>query len=280
MGIYNLGGGGGAPVLEARTVTPSTSQQIIKPSRDEYDGLSQVTVEATPLETRTVNPSTSSQIITPSGSNIGFSTVTVNPYRLQSKSDTPASLPTTYSPSSGYDGLSSVTVLKPPDLVAENILTGSSIFNVMGHATIAMPIFLNGSRTSPNQITLRMYKEQYHATVFTLPSTFRYLYFCGVNINSESGSTIGSNTIIRFWYPGETNQFYPVDKLTSLSANLTGTSFFYETSGMYDATTSVTATIQDSYMTISRSADQFSYVSGNWYGCAILLGSDSSNFNG
>ena len=50
MGIYNLGGGGGAPTLEARTVTPSTSQQIIKPSRDEYDGLSQVTVEATPLE--------------------------------------------------------------------------------------------------------------------------------------------------------------------------------------------------------------------------------------
>ena len=61
MGIYNLGGGGGAPTLEARTVTPSTSQQIIKPSRDEYDGLSQVTVEATPLEARTVNPSTSSQ---------------------------------------------------------------------------------------------------------------------------------------------------------------------------------------------------------------------------
>ena len=110
MGIYNLGGGGGASVLEARTVIPSTSQQIIKPSRDEYDGLSQVTVEATPLETRTVNPSTSSQTITPSGSNIGFSTITVNPYRLQSKNVTPSTNAQTVSPDSGYNGLSSVSV--------------------------------------------------------------------------------------------------------------------------------------------------------------------------
>ena len=91
-------------------MTPSTSQQIIKPSRDEYDGLSQVTVEATPLETRTVNPSTSSQTVTPSGSNIGFSKITVNPYRLQSKSVTPRTSAQTVSPDSGYNGLSSVSV--------------------------------------------------------------------------------------------------------------------------------------------------------------------------
>lgn len=102
--------GGGTPTLEARTVTPSTSQQIIKPSRDEYDGLSQVTVEATPLETRTVNPSTSSQTITPSGSNIGFSKITVNPYRLQSKSVTPSTSSQSVTPDSGYNGLSSVYV--------------------------------------------------------------------------------------------------------------------------------------------------------------------------
>ena len=132
MGIYNLGGGGGAPVLEARTVTPSTSQQIIKPSRDEYDGLSQVTVEATPLETRTVNPSTSSQTITPSGSNIGFSTITVNPYRLQSKSVTPSTVPYTVSPDSGYNGLSGVTFGRDSNLTSNNLAKNTIIYGVTG----------------------------------------------------------------------------------------------------------------------------------------------------
>ena len=133
MSIFNFGaGGGGAPTLEARTVTPSTSQQIIKPSRDEYDGLSQVTVEATPLETRTVNPSTSSQTITPSGSNIGFSTITVNPYRLQSKSVTPTTVPYSVSPDSGYNGLSSVTFGKDSNLIPNNINPYKTIYGVQG----------------------------------------------------------------------------------------------------------------------------------------------------
>lgn len=131
MSIFNLGAGG-TPTLEARTVTPSTSQQIIKPSRDTYDGLSQVTVEATPLETRTVNPSTSSQTITPSGSNIGFSTVTVNPYRLQSKSVTPSTVPYTVSPDSGYNGLSGVTFGRDANLTAKNIVKGTTIYGVTG----------------------------------------------------------------------------------------------------------------------------------------------------
>lgn len=130
--------GGGSPTLEARTVTPSTEQQIITPSRDEYDGLSQVTVEATPLETRTVNPSTSSQILTPSGSNIGFSTITVNPYRLQSKSVTPSSVPYTVSPDSGYNGLSGVTFGKDANLVAGNIISGKTIYGVIGTAQYPM----------------------------------------------------------------------------------------------------------------------------------------------
>lgn len=138
MSIFNLGAGGGAPTLEARTVTPSTSQQIIKPSRDEYDGLSQVTVEATPLETKTVNPSTSSQTITPSGSNIGFSTVTVNPYRLQSKNVTPSTVPYTVSPDSGYNGLSGVTFGRDTNLTAGNIVKGKTIYGVSGTAQYPM----------------------------------------------------------------------------------------------------------------------------------------------
>ena len=153
MGIYNLGGGGGAPVLEARTVTPSTSQQIIKPSRDEYDGLSQVTVEATPLETRTVNPSTSSQTITPSGSNIGFSTVTVNPYRLQSKNVTPSTVPYTVNPDSGYNGLSGVTFGKDANLISNNI----NPYNLM-YSSFTSSYRISGCFWSSNLICLIILK--------------------------------------------------------------------------------------------------------------------------
>lgn len=131
MGIYNLGGGGGQPVLQAKQVTPSVSQQIILPD-DGYDGLSKVDIAATPLETRAVNPSTSSQIITPSSNSIGFSSVTVNPMRLQSKSVTPSTVPYSVSPDSGYNGLSSVTFGRDANLTADNIVSGKSIYGVSG----------------------------------------------------------------------------------------------------------------------------------------------------
>lgn len=133
MSIYNLGGGGGAPVLEQRTVTPTTSQQIIKPTRDEYDGLSQVTVEATPLEVRTVNPSKYTSTIFPSDPNIGFSSVTVNGANLQSKTLTPSTLPYTITPDTSYLGLAQATVQKPNTLVASNIKSGVNIFGVTGN---------------------------------------------------------------------------------------------------------------------------------------------------
>ena len=151
MAIFNLGaGGGGSPTLEARTVTPSTEQQIITPSRDEYDGLSQVTVEATPLETRTVNPSTSSQILTPSGSNIGFSTITVNPYRLQSKSVTPSTSAQTVKPDTGKDGLSQVTVnamkLQSKSVTLSSnyqIITPDSIYDGFNQVIASLPSTTN-----------------------------------------------------------------------------------------------------------------------------------------
>lgn len=135
MSIYNLGGGGGAPVLEQRTVTPTTSQQIIKPTRDEYDGLSQVTVEATPLEARTVNPSKYTSTIFPSDPNIGFSSVTVNGANLQSKTLTPSTLPYTITPDASYLGLAQAIVQKPNTLVASNIKSGVNIFGVNGSYT-------------------------------------------------------------------------------------------------------------------------------------------------
>ena len=60
------------PTLQAKTVTPSTSAQTVKPDSG-YDGLSQVTVAAVPTETKSV---TANGTYTPTSGKF-FSSVTV-----------------------------------------------------------------------------------------------------------------------------------------------------------------------------------------------------------
>lgn len=72
--LYNTNSGGGD--FQSKSVNPSTTQQVIKPD-DNYDGLSQVTVNSAPLQSKTVTPSTTQQTITPDSGQYGLSSVVV-----------------------------------------------------------------------------------------------------------------------------------------------------------------------------------------------------------
>lgn len=271
MSIFNLGAGGGAPTLEARTVTPSTSQQIIKPSRDEYDGLSQVTVEATPLETRTINPSTSSQTITPSGSNIGFSTITVNPYRLQSKSSAPSSLPFTYFPDSGYNGLSKVTVTKPIDFLKENIILGKTVFGMYGNAPIINKYYLKRVGSLTGNLNFRMCIDPDYSTIstFVIGSKFRI-----VSMLLEANETKGQTNIInRIWYADDYDSSYftynnPTMQInTALSQFFESSSWFISMDGFQTDLTFISSDLQLTRL----STDQYKYANGSWSGTLVLV---------
>lgn len=90
-------GGTVVPVLQEKTVDPSTSKQTVTYDSG-YDGLSKVTVNAIQTETKTVTPSAISQNVTPS--------------------------------SGKY--LSKVTVEGDSSLVPSNIRSGATIFGVAG----------------------------------------------------------------------------------------------------------------------------------------------------
>lgn len=136
MGIYNLGGGGGAPELQAKEATPliTNAQQIIVPDEG-YDGLSKVTVNPMPtgtLKTPTVNSigyvssgvQTAGYFDTSATSGLQLNTQNGG-YIVPSTTNTVAIL-------KGQYALDTIYAKGDANLIPANIVAGKSIFGVSG----------------------------------------------------------------------------------------------------------------------------------------------------
>ena len=136
MGIYNLGGGGGAPELQAKEATPliTNAQQIILPDEG-YDGLNKVTVNPMPtgtLKTPTVN---SIGYVSSGVQTAGYFDTSATSGLQLSTQAAKTITPTTYSQTavaSGKYTTGAVTVAGDANLIPSNILSGVSIFGVEG----------------------------------------------------------------------------------------------------------------------------------------------------
>lgn len=118
-----------------KNVTPTTSQQIIEPDSD-YDGLAQVTVSAINLGSLQLTMADAGDYIYASDEGYdGFDEVILHSPSLETVTVTPTASTQTITPSSGYDAINEVTVSGDSNLVASNIVSGTTIFGVTGTYT-------------------------------------------------------------------------------------------------------------------------------------------------
>lgn len=126
------------PVMQSKSISPSTSIQTVTADSG-YDGLSDITVDAMPtgaLGTPTVNASTG--VVTASVATSGYlDTSATKTLQLTTKSSatiTPGTTDQTIAAGQYLTGTQ--TISGDANLVAENIISGKSIFGVSGSVVI------------------------------------------------------------------------------------------------------------------------------------------------
>ena len=203
MGIYNLGGGGGAPELQAKEATPliTNAQQIILPDEG-YDGLSKVTVNPMPtgtLKTPTVN---SIGYVSSGVQTAGYLGTSATSGLQLSTQAAKTITPTTYSQTavaSGKYTTGAVTVAGDANLVASNIVAGSSIFGVSGTTLGSWAISEEAYRTTARRIDFTM-------SMGAIPSGYQsYGFALSCQINSEQGAISSASPKLFYIEESETN---------------------------------------------------------------------------
>lgn len=102
-------GGAASPILQSKTISPSSSSQTVTPDSG-FDGLSSVTIN--PVSSTTLNVSANGTYTATNGNFYSQVVVTIEDSKvnLQSKTAVPSNVPISITPDTGYHGLSSVTI--------------------------------------------------------------------------------------------------------------------------------------------------------------------------
>ena len=188
--------GGSNPILQDKTVSPTTSQQTIKADSG-YDGLDTVTVNAMPTATQ----ATPSITINASGLITATATQTAGYVAAGTKSATkqlafqPAKTitPTTTSQtavSSGYYTSGDITIEGDSNLVAGNIKSGVSIFGVNG--TYEGSGGSSGDTSMEDGLITRTTSNYTNNRVTAIGSNAFYAYSNLTTVSFPNATTIGS----------------------------------------------------------------------------------------
>ena len=205
------------PNLQNKTVTPTTSQQVISADQN-YDGLDEVTVNAvTSAVDSNIQPGNIKQGISILGT---VGTFTGGGSNYEQKSVTPdfSNGDVTVTPDSGYDALASVVIQKDSDLTPQNVKSGVEINGIVGTYT-GGGVQLNphptdlqyaGARSSGHTDILPAdgsWTTAVDLTAMTNTSGMRYLFYGNTVVEDIdlSGWTLPSGTSANYWFAGCTN---------------------------------------------------------------------------
>ena len=236
MGIYNLGGGGGAPELQAKEATPliTNAQQIILPdTEDGYDGLSRVTVNPMPsgtLKTPTVN---SIGYVSSGVQTAGYFDTSATSGLQLSTQPAKTITPTTYSQTavaSGKYTTGAVTVAGDANLASNNIIAGKSIFGVEGNRLNLTAINVSNTTTGSLSMSFDIPTGAITSSDYVLINTY---YVNGQPLNNQIRSlgmvaftdiphVLSTNIdVLVYWYTGSEHIYTSADTTYTFDSTYT-----------------------------------------------------------